>query len=161
MTGGSTADLCKIMSAAVVQVAAQAELSVSHTRQVTDRVAASAALVSQRVADAGHCTPADVRAADYHARRAKLTARRTGEQAEETIQAAVLARHVIERVCRLANSDNPRLSDLQEAMDEAIKAAIRADRAARLARIQMWKGVHAAIEAAQIRDILDLVVPSE
>src|SRR6185437_5754879 len=155
MAGGSTADLCRILGAAVAQVAAQAEISVNHTQQVTDRVAESAALVSQRVADAPHCTPADVRAAEYHARRAKLGARRTEEQAEETIEAASLTRHVIEHVCRLAGSENPRLGDLQAAMDEAIKAAIRADRAARLARVQMWKSAHAAIEAAQIRDILD------
>ena len=161
MAGGNTADLCKILGAAVVQVAAQAEISVCHTHQVTDRVAESAALVTQSLADAAHCTPADVRAAEYHARRAKLGARRTGEQVEETIQAASRTRHVIEQVCRLASSENPRLADLQAAMDEAIKTAIRADRAARMARVQMWKSAHAAIEAAQIRDILDLVVPSE
>ncbi|MGH2460598.1 MAG: hypothetical protein ACRDIY_17230 [Chloroflexota bacterium] len=161
MAGGSTADLCKIMGAAVAQVAAQAEISINHTQQVTDRVAECATLVSRRVADARHGTPADIRAAEYHARQARLSARRTDERAEETMQAAHLTRDVIERVRQLANSDNPRLGELQAAMDEAIRAAIRADRAARLARIQMWKGAHAAIEAAQIRDVLDLVVPSE
>lgn len=148
-----TAALCQIMASAITEIVTLAERSVGRTIEAIEEVAAYAEQMSRDVTNHPAYLPADVRTVKYRARRARLSAQRARSLGVKVAEAVVDVHLATQQIHEITSTTNPNVADLQIAIDDAIKAAIHVDRAARQARLHLWEGASAALDAARIRDL--------
>ena len=157
MTYEQTLAISRLIAHACVEVATQAETSVMYTSRLSERVAESAR-------SNGYFEYRSLHTRYLHARSARLCTRRVrliANQVAIVREAGQAARLASTQISELGNRNEPSLQALKNAVNDAIKGAARAERAARVARGYLWQSIDIAFEAAQDRDLSTLVVQSE
>lgn len=144
--------LSRLIVSTTAGVVSHAETSVGFSAQVTAQVAEFAYAACEALAQHENVPPRDARAACLCARRVRRHLQALGEEAERVAEAKrdlVVATTQIDEI--LASRTLP-IEALRQTIDDAIRAAVRAERAARLARVQLWQSVAAAFDAALLHD---------
>src|SRR5579884_2383303 len=140
-----TLAVCRMIAAATIEIANEAETSVSYTAQIVERVAASTGAFCASASHLRRSKPAEIRSAFLYARQANRRANTVADQVEKVREAADTARSACWEIYRYANTSHPKVNEIRDVMDNAIQAAARAEREARIARAHLWESAVAAL----------------
>ena len=146
----------RMTATATLTVTTQAQSSITYTLEATESIAKTAITICDCLTSSSS-RPQNVRAARLYARRAGRWMQNVAEQAVVVDEAIVTTRDAVARVYEFTQIDEPRLDLIRSAVDEAIRGAVRAERAARVARNYLWQSADVALDAAQILDFDDLL----
>jgi hypothetical protein len=140
------------MIATATNLTVQAEQSVSSAVEAAEQIVAAVVEMSAAMGRVGGGHPLDLRVARQCVRRARYRVRCMHDQARAVAEATWVARLTAREISDLMLLDPPPTADVLAVVEKAMKAAGRAERAARLARAHLWEGHRAALTAAQLLD---------
>ncbi|MBX6771833.1 MAG: hypothetical protein IRY83_08925 [Chloroflexi bacterium] len=140
------------MIATATNLTLQAEQSVSSAVEAAEQIVAAVVEMSAALSRLGKVHPLDLRVARQCVRRARYRVRCMRDQARTAAEATWIAQMSAREISDLMLLDSPPTADVLAVVEKAMKAAGRAERAARLARAHLWEGHRAALTAAQLLD---------
>lgn len=147
--------MSKLIAAAAVEVANQAERSVAFSAQINKYVTEFTKTEAAAIGEIQRGRSPEPRSMRLCARHAQYIA----DKAEEVSEAAREVHLARAEFFGLLVEERPRVRDLRRPLTDAMKAAVRAERAARTARGCAWKSVELILDSADLQDDVELVAP--
>jgi len=147
--------ISRMIADAAIEVTAQAEMSVTYSSALATRIAEATYASCDSVTRRRSSKSRDVRTACLCARRARRHTQSIAGEVSRVSEARRDAQFATEQIYAFSLDRELSFAVVSSAVDDAIKAAARAERAARIARGHVWDTVEAALDAAQVRDQLE------